>query len=302
MKQKSIKNKVEVLGIGLHKGVSVKMELEPLDINSGIVFYRKDLGVSIELKPENVLDTTMATVLGKGEARVSTIEHLLSAICAYGIDNIRICLDNEEVPIMDGSAISYCMLLEEAGIIEQSANKKAIAIKKPIEVLDDKKFVRLEPSQSTIFDFSIDFSHPSIRQQSYKFTFSTKAYKEEIARARTFGFLHEVNYLRSKGLAKGGDLSNCIVLDDSGILNKEGLRYKEEFVRHKILDAIGDMSLLGMPLLGTYVSFAGSHRLNHLLTKQLLDDEEAYEIIELSEGAREEALDYALEIESSNNA
>lgn len=272
------------------------MELEPLDVNSGVVFYRSDLGISIELKPENVIDTTMATVLGKGEARISTIEHLLSAIHAYGIDNIRICLDNEEVPIMDGSSIGYCMLLEEAGIISQNAPKKVIAIKKPIEIQDDKKFVRVEPSERTIFDFSIDFSHPAIRQQHYKFTFSTKAYKEEIARARTFGFLHEVNYLRSIGLAQGGDLSNCIVLDESGILNKDGLRYKEEFVRHKILDAIGDMALLGMPLLGTYVSYAGSHKLNHLLTKQLLSDEKAYEIVSLEDKAMEEALEYAYEM------
>ncbi len=296
MKQKTIKNKVEIVGIGLHKGVPVRMELEPLDSNSGIVFYRSDFGVSIELKPENVIDTTMATVLGKGEARISTIEHLLSAIHAYGIDNIRICLDNEEVPIMDGSSIGYCMLIEEAGIISQNAPKKAIAIKKPIEIQDDKKFVRVEPSERTIFDFSIDFSHPAIRQQHYKFTFSTKAYKQEIARARTFGFLHEVNYLRSIGLAKGGDLSNCIVLDESGILNKDGLRYKEEFVRHKILDAIGDMALLGMPLLGTYVSYAGSHKLNHLLTKQLLSDEKAYEIVSLEDKAMEEALEYAYEM------
>ena len=296
MKQKTIKNKVEIVGVGLHKGVPVRMELEPLDSNSGVVFYRSDLGVSIELKPENVIDTTMATVLGKGEARISTIEHLLSAIHAYGVDNIRICLDNEEVPIMDGSSIGYCMLIEEAGIISQNAPKKAIAIKKPIEIQDDKKFVRVEPSERTIFDFSIDFSHPAIRQQHYKFTFSTKAYKQEIARARTFGFLHEVNYLRSIGLAKGGDLSNCIVLDESGILNKDGLRYKEEFVRHKILDAIGDMALLGMPLLGTYVSYAGSHKLNHLLTKQLLSDEKAYEIVSLEDKAMEEALEYAYEM------
>ncbi|WP_334087636.1 UDP-3-O-acyl-N-acetylglucosamine deacetylase [Helicobacter typhlonius] len=295
MRQKTIKNKVEIVGIGLHKGVPVRMELEPLGVDSGIVFYRSDLGVSIPLKPQSVIDTTMATVIANGDARVSTIEHLLSAIHAYGIDNIRISLDNEEVPIMDGSSIGYCMLLEEAGVCSQNAHKKAIAIKKPIEIVEDKRFVRVEPSEKTIFDFSIDFAHPAIRNQQYKFIFSTKAYKEEIARARTFGFLHEVNYLRSKGLAKGGDLSNCIVLDESGILNKEGLRYKEEFVRHKILDAIGDMALLGMALLGTYVSFAGSHKLNHLLTKQLLSDEKAYEIVSLEDKVEEEALEYAYE-------
>lgn len=281
MKQRSIKKPVELVGIGLHKGVSVKMILEPMGENCGIVFYRSDLGVSIPLNADNVVDTTLATVLGKNGAKVSTIEHLLSAIHAYGIDNLRIVLDNEEVPIMDGSAIGYCMLLEEAGIATQDAPKRAIAIKKPIEVKDGDKFVRVEPSVETIFDFTIEFNHTAIKTQHYKFTYSTQKYKDEIARARTFGFLNEVNYLRSIGLAKGGSLSNCIVLDDSGILNKEGLRYKEEFVRHKILDAIGDMSLLGMPLIGTYVSFAGSHKLNHFLTKKILADSEAYEVVEL---------------------
>lgn len=284
MNQLTIKKPVELVGIGLHKGVSVKMILEPLGENCGIVFYRSDLGVSIPLKPDNVIDTTLATVLGvreKPEAKVSTIEHLLSAIYAYGIDNLRVILDNEEVPIMDGSAIGYCMLLEEAGIVPQSAPKKAMAIKKPIEVKDGEKFVRVEPSKDSIFDFTINFEHTAIKTQHYRFTYSTQSYKEQIARARTFGFLQEVNYLRSIGLAKGGNLSNCIVLDESGILNKEGLRYKEEFVRHKILDAIGDMSVLGMPLIGTYVSFAGSHKLNHFLTQKILADSKAYEIVEL---------------------
>ncbi len=296
MKQRTIKNTVELVGIGLHKGVSVKMILEPLSENSGIVFYRSDLGVSIPLKPENVVDTTLATVLGKDNARVSTIEHLLSAIHAYGIDNIRIILDNEEVPIMDGSAIGYCMLLDEAGIAIQNMPKKAIAIKKPIEINDGEKFVRVEPSDRVVFDFTIDFAHQSIKKQHYNFVYSLQAYKDEIARARTFGFLQEVNYLRSIGLAKGGNLSNCIVLDESGILNKEGLRYKEEFVRHKILDAIGDMSILGMPLIGAYISFAGSHKLNHFLTKKILSQSNAYEIVTLEQDTKEEQLDYAVQM------
>lgn len=292
MQQRTIKKPIELVGIGLHKGVRVKMILEPLGENCGIVFYRSDLGVSIPLNAENVIDTTLATVLGvldesgNTKAKVSTIEHLLSAIHAYGIDNLRIVLDNEEVPIMDGSAIGYCMLLEEAGIAMQDAPKRAMAIKKAIEVKDGEKFVRIEPSNETIFDFTIDFNHSAIKTQHYRFTYSTQKYKDEIARARTFGFLQEVNYLRSIGLAKGGNLSNCIVLDESGILNKEGLRYKEEFVRHKILDAIGDMSVLGMPLVGTYVSFAGSHKLNHILTQKILSDSNAYEIVELPSSAQ----------------
>lgn len=299
MQQRTIKKPVELVGIGLHKGVSVKMILEPLGENCGIVFYRSDLGVSIQLCADNVIDTTLATVLGildengKPKAKVSTIEHLLSAIYAYGIDNIRVILDNEEVPIMDGSAIGYCMLLEEAGIALQDAPKKAMVIKKAIEVQDGEKFVRVAPNDEMIFDFTINFDHNSIKTQSYKFHYSTQKYKDEIARARTFGFLQEVNYLRSIGLAKGGNLSNCIVLDESGILNKEGLRYKEEFVRHKILDAIGDMSVLGMPLVGTYVSFAGSHKLNHFLTKKILADAKAYEIVEVAQVASAMEFSYA---------
>lgn len=299
MQQRTIKKPVELVGIGLHKGVSVKMILEPLGENCGIVFYRSDLGVSIPLCADNVIDTTLATVLGvldedgKPKAKVSTIEHLLSAIYAYGIDNIRVILDNEEVPIMDGSAIGYCMLLEEAGIALQDAPKKAMVIKKAIEVQDGEKFVRVAPNDEMIFEFTINFDHNSIKTQSYKFHYSTQKYKDEIARARTFGFLQEVNYLRSIGLAKGGNLSNCIVLDESGILNKEGLRYKEEFVRHKILDAIGDMSVLGMPLVGTYVSFAGSHKLNHFLTKKILADAKAYEIVEVAQVASAMEFSYA---------
>lgn len=288
MRQRTIAKSVEVIGIGLHKGVSVNMVLEPLNENSGIVFYRNDLDVSINLNPENVIDTNLATVIGKDNVRISTIEHLLSAIHAYGIDNLKIILNDEEVPIMDGSSIGYCMLLDEAGIKEQNSPKKIITIKKPIEIRDGEKFVKVEPSENTIFDFTIDFKHNSIKKQSYRFKYSLRAYKNEIARARTFGFLKEVNYLRSIGLAQGGNLTNCIVLDDNGVLNKEGLRYKEEFVRHKILDAIGDMSILGMPLIGTYISFAGSHKLNHLLTKKILSQSDSYEVVTTDSKEEEE--------------
>ncbi len=283
MKQRTISKSVELVGIGLHKGVPVKMILEPLPSDSGIVFYRSDKAISIPLKIENVIDTTMATVIGKNGAKVSTIEHLLSSINAYGIDNIRIILDNEEVPIMDGSSIGFCMLLEEAGIQELDKPKKAISINDIIEVEENGKFVRLEPNDKITFDFTIKFPHQAIREQSYKFEFTTQGYKEEIAKARTFGFIQEVNQLRAMGLGLGGSFDNCIVLDEKGILNSDGLRYKDEFVRHKILDAIGDMSLLGMPIIGGYISFAGSHKLNHFLTKKLLDSSYAYSIVELGD-------------------
>ncbi len=293
MKQRTIGKKVEIVGVGLHKGVPVRMSLEPLEANTGIIFYRSDKGVSIPLTPSYVVDTKMATVIGKDDVIISTIEHLLSAIYAYGIDNLRVILDNDEIPILDGSSSGYCMLIDEAGIKEQNATKKAIRIKKDIEITtDDGKFVNLKPSNHIVYDFSIDFDHPSIGQQQFHFDYSVEQYKEQISRARTFGFLHEVQYLRSIGLAQGGNLDNAIVLDEEKVINPTGLRYDDEFVRHKILDAIGDMSLLGYAIIGEYNAHAGSHHLNHLLTKKLLENPENYEIIDL-----EEAIDHAQTLE-----
>jgi UDP-3-O-[3-hydroxymyristoyl] N-acetylglucosamine deacetylase len=281
MKQRTINKSVEIIGIGLHKGVPVKMILEPLEADMGIIFYRRDEGVTIPLSPKNVVDTKMATVIGKDGVVISTIEHLLSAIYAYGIDNIRIVIDNDEVPVLDGSSSGYCMLIDEVGIKELDATKKAIRVKKEVSIETNGKFVKLTPSNHIIYDFSIDFDHPAIGEQEFRFDYSIADYKENISRARTFGFLHEVQYLRSIGLAQGGSLENAIVLDDQKILNPEGLRYDDEFVRHKILDAIGDMCLLGHTMIGEYTAHAGSHHLNHLLTKKLLEDPENYEIIDL---------------------
>ncbi|MCT7533583.1 UDP-3-O-acyl-N-acetylglucosamine deacetylase [Aliarcobacter cryaerophilus] len=288
MKQRTIKSDIEIVGIGLHKGVPVRMRLEPLPSNSGIVIYRSDAAVTIPLKKEYVVDTKMATVLGKDGVVVSTIEHLLSAIYAYGIDNLRVVLDNDEIPILDGSASGYCMLIEEAGIQEQEESKKAIKIKKEVVVTtEDGKRVSLKPSNRIVYDFEIKFNHPAIGQQKFHFDYSIEEYKESIAKARTFGFLHEVQYLRSIGLALGGSMENAIVLDETKILNPEGLRYEDEFVRHKILDAIGDMALLEYTMIGEYEAVAGSHHLNHLLTKKLYEDKENYEIIDLEEASSE---------------
>jgi UDP-3-O-[3-hydroxymyristoyl] N-acetylglucosamine deacetylase len=277
MKQRTIKRSVEAVGIGLHKGVPVKLRLEPLGEDSGIIFYRSDKGVSIPLNPENVVDTKMATVIGKNGVVISTIEHLMSVVYAFGIDNLRIIVDNDEVPIMDGSAISFVMMIEEAGIKELDAPKKFIKITKEVMVKDGEKFATLKPSEKISFNFEINFDHPFIGNQKYEFNFSTNSYIEEIARARTFGFLKEVQYLRSIGLALGGSLENAIVLDDKKILN-DSLRFKDEFVRHKILDAIGDMSLIGANFIGSYIAFASGHYLNHLLTKKLVQ-ENAFEIM-----------------------
>ncbi|MEA2073802.1 MAG: UDP-3-O-acyl-N-acetylglucosamine deacetylase [Campylobacterota bacterium] len=281
MYQTTIQKSVELVGIGLHKGSPVKLKLEPLESNSGIVFYRSDVDVSIPLLPQNVVDTKMATVIGKDGNVISTIEHLLSAVYAYGIDNLRVIVDADEVPVMDGSSASYCMLLDEAGIKELDVPKKIMRIKKEIEVKEGEKYVKLSPSPDLQYDFTIKFPHPVIQKQDFVLKFTKETYKKEISRARTFGFLHEVQYLRSKGLALGGSLENAIVLDEKKILNPEGLRFKDEFVRHKILDAIGDMSLIGMNFIGNYEALAGSHDLNHKLTLELLKDPENYEVVEL---------------------
>lgn len=281
MYQTTIKKSVELVGIGLHKGSPVKLRLEPLESNNGIVFYRSDVDISIPLSPENVVDTRMATVIGKDGHVISTIEHLLSAIYAYGIDNLKIIVDADEVPVMDGSSASYCMLLDEAGILELDKPKRVMRIKKEVIVQEGEKYVKLSPSPDLKYDFTIKFPHPVIKNQAYSLAFTKENYKNEIARARTFGFLHEVEYLRSKGLALGGSLENAIVLDEKKVLNPEGLRYPDEFVRHKILDAIGDMSLIGMNFIGNYEALAGSHDLNHKLTLELLKDPENYEVLEL---------------------
>lgn len=288
MKQRTLAKEVEIVGIGLHKGVPVKMKLEPLEADAGIIFYRVDAGITIPLSIENVVDTKMATVIGKEGVVISTIEHLLSALYAYGIDNLRVVIDNDEVPVLDGSSSGYCMLIEEAGIKELDKSKKAIKVKKEVEVTtEDGKRVTLKPSNRIIYDFEISFDHPSIGKQNFHFDYSIGEYKENISRARTFGFLHEVQYLRSIGLAQGGSMENAIVLDQSKVLNPEGLRFDDEFVRHKILDAIGDMALLGYTMIGEYDAVAGSHHLNHLLTKELYKDPSNYEVIDLEKASEE---------------
>jgi len=281
MKQRTIKKEVRVVGIGLHSGSPVTMVLKPAEDDYGIVFIRTDMGVSIPLCPENVVDTNRATVIGKGEARISTIEHLLSALSAFGVDNLIVEIDSEEMPVMDGSSASFCMLLQDAGVMTQQKNKKILVLKKPIEIRDGNRFVRLSPSHKNELTFEIKFDHPVIQSQRYEFTFTKSNYLKEIARARTFGFLKEVQYLLSIGKGRGASLDNTVVLDEKKVLNTEGLRFQDEFVRHKILDAIGDMMLLGMPFFAKYESFAGSHNLNFKLTQAVLADKDAYEVAEI---------------------
>ena len=283
MQQRTIKKPVEVIGIGLHKGEPIKLRLEPLSADAGIVFYREDLAMSIPLSPTSVIDTRMATVIGSEKGFISTIEHFLSAIYAYGIDNLRVIVDGNEMPIMDGSSISFCLLLDEAGIEELDASKEVIRVKRAVEVQEGQKFVRLLPSDSAQFDFRIKFDHPVIGEQSESFDFSTHNFVEEIARARTFGFAKDIQYLQSQNLALGATLQNAIGLDDHKVLNPEGLRFDNEFARHKILDAMGDMMVSGHNILGKYESFAGSHNLNYQLTSKLLSDSKNYELVTVEE-------------------
>ena len=283
MQQRTIGKPVEVLGIGLHKGEPIKLRLEPLDVDAGIVFYREDIALSIPLSPSAVIDTRMATVIGSEKGFISTIEHFLSAVYAYGIDNLRVVVDENEMPAMDGSAISFCLLLEEAGIVEQNAAKKVIRVKKPVEVREGEKFVRLTPHHSAEFDFRVKFDHPVIGEQSHSFLFSTESFVNKIARARTFGFAKDIQYLQSQNLALGASLQNAIGLDDHKVLNPEGLRFENEFARHKILDAMGDMMVSGHNILGKYDSFAGSHNLNYQLTSKLLADTTNYEFVTVNE-------------------
>jgi len=283
MQQRTIKKPIEVVGIGLHKGEPIKLRLEPLSADAGIVFYREDLALSIALSPSSVIDTRMATVIGGDKGFISTIEHFLSAIYAYGIDNLRVIVDGNEMPIMDGSSISFCLLLDEAGIEELDAPKKIICVKEPVEIQEGDKFVRLLPSDTASFDFKIKFDHPVIGEQSEVFEFSTHNFIEEIARARTFGFAKDIQYLQSQNLALGATLQNAIGLDDHKVLNPEGLRFDNEFARHKILDAMGDMMVSGYNILAKYESFAGSHNLNYQLTSKLLADSKNYELVAVEE-------------------
>jgi len=283
MQQRTIQKAIEVVGIGLHKGEPIKLRLEPLDVDAGIIFYREDLALTIPLSPSAVIDTRMATVIGNDKGFISTIEHFLSAVYAYGIDNMRVIVDGNEMPIMDGSSISFCLLLDEAGIEMQDAPKKIICVKEVIEVNDGKKFVRLLPHDSAQFDFRIKFEHPVIGEQEESFDFSTQNFVEEIARARTFGFAKDIQYLQSQGLALGATLQNAIGLDDHKVLNPEGLRFDNEFARHKILDAMGDMMVSGHNILAKYESYAGSHHLNYQLTSKLLSESKNYELVAVEE-------------------
>ena len=288
--QRTIKNLVKTTGVGLHSGRRVELTLRPAAPDTGIVFHRVDLPEVVDLPAQAAMvsDTRMASVLQVGHVRVSTVEHLMSALAGLGIDNLHVDLTAEEVPIMDGSAATFVYLLRSAGLQEQARPKQFLRVLKTIEVRDGEgnqaKWARLEPHDGFSLAFSIDFKHPAIDSTANfaEIDFATNSYIKEIARARTFGFVNEVEALRSMGLARGGSLDNAIVMDEYRVLNTDGLRYDDEFVKHKILDAVGDLYLIGKPLVARYVACKSGHALNNQLARELLAQQDAWELVTYS--------------------
>ena len=279
--QRTLKKEINCSSIGLHTGRKVNMKIIPAPVDTGIIFIRTDLtdAEPIPARYDNVCDTTLATTLGSNEVTVSTVEHLLSAFSGMGVDNAIIELDSFEVPVMDGSALPFVNMLKEVGTHMQKKNKKLLIIKKPVSVTEGDASAVLLPAEEFKITYEIDFKHPFIGKQSYSMTFSDEKYEKEICAAQTFGFLKDLEFLQAKGLALGGSLKNVIVLDDKKIINKEGLRIPDVFVKHKILDAIGDLFLLGMPIIGHFIAYKSGHRLNNLLLKELMRKKDCWEIV-----------------------
>jgi len=289
IRQRTLRNAIKATGIGLHTGEKVYLTLNPAPVNTGIVFRRVDLSPVVEIpaRAENVGDTTLSTTIVAENERVSTVEHLLSAMAGLGIDNAFIDVSAPEVPIMDGSAGPFVFLIQSAGIEEQNAAKKFIRIKHKVTVEDGDKVVSFLPFDGFKVSFTIDFDHPVFRDRTAhaEVDFSSTSFVKEISRARTFGFMHEIEYLRSKGLAQGGSVDNAIVVDEYRILNQDGLRYDDEFVKHKVLDAIGDLYLLGHSLIGEFRAHKSGHALNNASLRALIAQPDAWEMVTFEDEA-----------------
>ena len=294
LKQRTLLSLTKAVGVGLHSGQRVELTLRPAQPDTGIVFRRVDLPqpVDIPITATAVTDTRLASTISKDGAKVFTVEHLMSACAGLGIDNLYIDITAEEVPILDGSASSFVFLLQSAGIVEQNAPKRFIRVLKTVEVREGEganvKWARLDPHHGYKLSFEIDFRHPAVDStgQSVVFDMDTHNYTRDIARARTFGFTRDVEMMRANGLALGGGLDNAIVMDDYKVLNSDGLRYDDEFVKHKILDAMGDLYLIGKPLLASYVAFRSGHAMNNLLLRELLNQPDAYEVVTFSDARK----------------
>ncbi|MDH4285300.1 MAG: UDP-3-O-acyl-N-acetylglucosamine deacetylase [Gallionellaceae bacterium] len=291
VKQRTLKKPVTATGVGLHTGERVNLGLRPAPVNSGIIFRRTDINPPVEIRADvhAVHDTRLSTCMEANGVRIATVEHLMSAFAGLGIDNAYVDLDSAEVPIMDGSAGTFIFLLQSAGIVEQSAAKKFIRIKKPVEIREGDKWVRFDPFNGYKLNFTIAFAHPvfAATRQNVTVDLGEHSYIREVSRARTFGFMQDVEYMRSQGLALGGNLDNAIVMDEYRVINPDGLRYEDEFVKHKVLDAIGDLYLLGHPLIGAFSGYKSGHALNNALARAMLADDEAWEFVTF--GKTEEA-------------
>jgi len=290
IRQRTLRNAIKATGVGLHTGDKVYLTLAPAPVDTGIVFRRTDLDPVVEIPAtaSRVGDTTLSTTLVQDGQRVSTVEHLLAAMAGLGIDNAYVDVSASEVPIMDGSAGPFVFLIQSAGIEEQAAAKKFIRIKKPVTVEDGDKTASFLPFEGFKVSFSIDFDHPVFRDRTAhaEIDFSSTSFVKEISRARTFGFMHEIEYLRSKGLARGGSVDNAIVVDEYRILNQDGLRYEDEFVKHKVLDAIGDLYLLGYGLIGEFRAHKSGHALNNASLRALMAQEDAWEMVTFDDPER----------------
>ena len=283
LKQRTLKFQTKTTGVGLHTGARVDLTMRPAQPDTGIVFHRLDLpnAAAIPADARNVGDTRLSSSLEKDGARVSTVEHLMSALAGLGIDNLHVDVVGPELPILDGSAGPFVFLLQSAGIVEQNAPKRYLRIKSPVEVVQGDKVARFEPHDGFVLDFTIDFPHPVFGSENCHVVidFAEHSYTKEVSRARTFAFMQDVEAMRSAGLALGGSLQNAIVLDETQVLNSEGLRYDNEFAKHKVLDAIGDLYLLGHPLIGKYTAFKSGHALNNAVSRALLERTDAWELV-----------------------
>jgi UDP-3-O-[3-hydroxymyristoyl] N-acetylglucosamine deacetylase len=279
LRQRTVAEEISCTGIGLHSGKKVKLTIKPAPPNSGIAFERTDIssGCRVRASFDNVVGTNMATTIGFNGYSVSTVEHIMAAFFAMGIDNVLVQIDGEEIPIMDGSSAPFVFLLKNAGIAVQNSHKTFILVKKSVQVTDGNRSVKLNPSNELKITYKINFNHPLIRNQYYEMSFSQSTFINEISRARTFGFLKDVQTLRNNGLAKGGSLDNAVVVDEFRVLNEDGLRYKTEFVRHKLLDFIGDLAILGCIPIGHFVVERSGHSLNQQLLRQFMKQKKCWE-------------------------
>lgn len=280
--QRTVAKRVSCTGVGLHSGKPATLTLAPAAADAGISFVRMDLGVEIPARNDLVVDTMLSTSVGLGKARVSTVEHVLAALLGVGIDNCRVEVDGPEIPILDGSAAPFVVLVHEAGVKVQGAGKRYLVIDQPVEIRDGDKLARLEPADGFQVRFTADFNHPLITNQSLDIAITDRVFEREIARARTFCFRKDIERMQAAGLARGGSLANAIVVDDFSIMNPEGLRFPDEFARHKILDAIGDLALFGMPVVGALTAVKSGHAMNQALVKKVLADATAHRVVRVT--------------------